>query len=769
VAGVIGLSAGLVLALVAGARRSDTAIERFVDGANAHEDLVISGIPGVFDFAAPDLDEVAALPGVTDSERAIVLAGAGRTEDDVLVDSSTVNFLADPSGRIGHELDRFKVLHGRLADPDDAHEVVVAFRAAEAFDLEVGSTIDVHLLDGEELGPIFGGQTTFDEVSMTDPRQRLDVVGIVVEAGGLAPPAPDDTTNIWLTPAAADEFGAVSLVQTLVVQLDEGAAGESAFLDDLERLGRGQPVLTVSTPADAAAADRGLRPIVRALFLTALLLVVVTTFVAGQVLSRQAASEAGDDPALRALGWTRRDLLRLRVAKAVRIGAGSAVVAVVVAVGLSPLFPLGLARIVEPDPGADIDAGVLVIGAVGVLVLATGLAGLMGWWDVRRTTARQVRRPSRLVGAVSRSGAPAPIAVGTSLAVQAGTTGSAAPVVSAGATVALGLGTVAAVLAFMGSLGHLTGTPELYGWNWDIELGQEFSSELDAGDIDWLRSDAAVEALAVGTTTSLTIGDGRIDAYAVDDELGAIEPSLLRGRRAETADEIVVSPDVGDIGEAVTISFAGESTPMEIVGHAAVPRAQAILTFAGLQQIASEVTRQTALVELRDGADQEAFIERAIAELDFTGQDVATPALPADLVNFGRVDAAPAAVAAAMSVVAVATLVHALVTTVRRRRGDLAVLRALGFTRRQVLGTVAWEAGIIVGAAALVAIPAGVAAGRWGWIFFADELKVISRPVVPVAALVGAAVAALVLAEVVAVAAGRWSAGRSTAATLRAE
>ena len=122
-----------------------------------------------------------------------------------------------------------------------------------------------------------------------------------------------------------------------------------------------------------------------------------------------------------------------------------------------------------------------------------------------------------------------------------------------------------------------------------------------------------------------------------------------------------------------------------------------------------------------------------------------------------------------MSIVAVATLVHALVTTVHRRRRDLAVLRALGLTRRQVLATVGWQAVVIVAAAAIVAVPLGVAAGRWGWILFADELEVISQPVVPVLALLAAALVAIVLGEAVALAAGRWSAGRSAAATLRAE
>ena len=168
VAVVIGLSAGLALALVAGARRSDSAVERFVERPDVHQTMVINGIPGTFDFASVAFDEVAALPGVADSQALSVLAAAGRTEDGLLVDTPSVNFMADASGRMGRDLSRFKYLAGRPADPDDPHEVVAAFRTAEAFDLEVGSTIETNLLSEEELGRVFTpldqGGASFDDL-----------------------------------------------------------------------------------------------------------------------------------------------------------------------------------------------------------------------------------------------------------------------------------------------------------------------------------------------------------------------------------------------------------------------------------------------------------------------------------------------------------------------------------------------------------------------------------------------------------------------------
>jgi hypothetical protein len=770
VAAVIGLSAGLVLALVAGARRSDSAVERFIEYADPPEHLVISGIAGVFDFAEIDPAEVAALPGVADSVQVPVLTNAGRTDAGRLFDSGSLNLLADPEGRVGSTFSRFKFLSGRPADPDDPHEVVAEFRAAEALDLHVGSTLNANLLEGEDLEAVFAGETTFEELSLAEPREPLRVVGIAVAAGSLSPPEGADTTSVWLTPAAAEEFGEAGFVQTVLIDLEEGPAGSREFLDRVESLGGGQPVLTQNTAEDAEVSDEGVTPIVRALILAAVLIGLVTVLVAGQVLSRQAGNEADDDPTLRALGWTREQLLRLRVAKALAIGIVAGLVSVIVAVMVSPAFPLGLARIVEPDPGLAVDGTVLVVGFVAVLATVAALAGLTGWWQLRRTTSARVARPSRVVGALTASGAPPPVLAGTGLALQSPTPGAPAPVWAAATTMVLGVSTVIAVLCFMASLAHLTDTPRLYGWTWDVELGQDFATAFTDEELDWLRADEDVAALAVGTNAILDVGDGPVQAYAVDDDIGQLEPSLIRGQAAEDIGEVVVTPGTGDIGERLTARFGGEELELEVVGHAAIPAADAIITFESLQRLAPESARQVVLVDLRPGTDVEAFVERVKSPpVARTEQDIQVPVLPDDLVNFGRVDAAPALVAGSMALVAVATLLHALVSTVRRRLRDVAVLRVLGFTGRQVLATVSWQATTLVLVAAVPALLIGVVVGRWAWQYFADELRVVNEPVVPVLLILGATLGSLLLANLVAFSAGRWASRRSAAVILRSE
>ena len=56
-----------------------------------------------------------------------------------------------------------------------------------------------------------------------------------------------------------------------------------------------------------------------------------------------------------------------------------------------------------------------------------------------------------------------------------------------------------------------------------------------------------------------------------------------------------------------------------------------------------------------------------------------------------------------------------LIASVRRRRRDLALLKTLGFTERQLAATVAWHATTAVAIGVVFGVPLGVAVGRWLW------------------------------------------------------
>jgi predicted lysophospholipase L1 biosynthesis ABC-type transport system permease subunit len=148
---------------------------------------------------------------------------------------------------------------------------------------------------------------------------------------------------------------------------------------------------------------------------------------------------------------------------------------------------------------------------------------------------------------------------------------------------------------------------------------------------------------------------------------------------------------------------------------------------------------------------------------------VAPRTTPNDLVNFGRVQNFPLLLAALVALMATATLAHVLVTSIRRRRKDLAILKTIGFQKRQLTSTVAWQATTLSLVALLIGLPIGVAAGRWVWSAFASQLGIQPTAAVPVAALLATIPATFVLANLIAYLPGR-AAGRVQAATvLRSE
>jgi ABC-type lipoprotein release transport system permease subunit len=99
----------------------------------------------------------------------------------------------------------------------------------------------------------------------------------------------------------------------------------------------------------------------------------------------------------------------------------------------------------------------------------------------------------------------------------------------------------------------------------------------------------------------------------------------------------------------------------------------------------------------------------------------------------------------------------------------MATLKALGFTSRQLLAAVCWQASILVGIGVIVGVPLGIVLGRWSWMLFARDIYVVPEPTVPVLSLVLVVVGALVFANLVATLPGRIAARTPVAIVFRSE
>jgi ABC-type lipoprotein release transport system permease subunit len=142
---------------------------------------------------------------------------------------------------------------------------------------------------------------------------------------------------------------------------------------------------------------------------------------------------------------------------------------------------------------------------------------------------------------------------------------------------------------------------------------------------------------------------------------------------------------------------------------------------------------------------------------------------PARIANYRTMSTTPALLAFGLAVGAVAALGLTLFASVRRRRRDLAVLKTLGFTQRQLAATVTWQATVAAVIGIALGVPLGIALGRWLWTLFARQIYAVPEPAVPVSTVILLSLGTLVLVNLVAAVPGRAAARTPTALALRAE
>jgi hypothetical protein len=142
---------------------------------------------------------------------------------------------------------------------------------------------------------------------------------------------------------------------------------------------------------------------------------------------------------------------------------------------------------------------------------------------------------------------------------------------------------------------------------------------------------------------------------------------------------------------------------------------------------------------------------------------------PPDIRDYTAVRATPLALGAVLVLLAVGTLAQVLITSVRRRQRDLAILKALGLLRAELLGVVCWEATALAAAALLAGLPLGLLAGRMSWALFASSLGVSGTAVIPVPLVLLAIPVTWLLAIIIAIGPGRSAARITPATVLRTE
>jgi len=808
---LIGLVGGIAMASVVAARRTYASYPRFL-ASTKPSDLVVQ--PFTQPQYSPDfVRQLARLPQVRGIAvavpfTAVTLTPHGKIGTVLLAHVQLAASLGAPHGLYSGQ-DRVTILRGRKADPARPDEVVASPDAAALLHLHVGSHLRVGLINPAQ-HDIPG-------------RQRVDltVAGIAVFNTQVLQDGIDSSRTGFLlgTPALARQFASCCASGMNVgLRLAGGSRSDTLVGREYRHL-----VATSSdihsgelyvyiTSAIEAQAQRAIRPEAIALAIFGMIAGLATLIIATQSISRQIRAGVDDTTVLRALGAGPVAIMADGLPGIVSAIAVGSLLAVAVAIGLSPFSLFGPVREAEPGRGIYLDWPVLGLGALGLVLVLGGVAAVIAYRQAPHRVAARGHADERTpaaVRAVLAARLPAAGVEGLRLALEPGRGRTAVPTRSVITGAVLAMTVVTATLTFGASLTTLITHPALYGWN----FSDAFYAVQGWGSVPvkWagplLSRDRAVAATTEVKFVTVQLDGQTVPAIAAPTR-PAIAPRVLSGHGLNGPREVVLGPATlaqlhKRVGDTVTLASGDFHVRLRIAGTGTMPAIGGVLSIHPSMStgalfstalLPSNVSGafgpllagpNAILVRLRPGASQASLraISRRLTRMlnsprvlaATNGSSVADTVdllaaqRPAEIVNYRSMGAMPAVLAGGLAAGAVAALGLTLVASVRRRRRDFALLKTLGFTRRQIAAAVAWQSTVIVTAGLVIGVPLGIAGGRWLWLLFARQLSAVPDPVIPAVSITLAATAALVLASLVAAVPGQRAARTPTATVLRAE
>jgi hypothetical protein len=340
---------------------------------------------------------------------------------------------------------------------------------------------------------------------------------------------------------------------------------------------------------------------------------------------------------------------------------------------------------------------------------------------------------------------------------------------------------VLAAFTFSAGVSDAAANPARFGQTFQLDTFLGLNGQ-DFGPVDQVLRAVAADPDVTGVDDARIGGaqSGQVSVESfTDDPVGGkrVPVTLTGGRMPAAADEIVLAPTTASDMHATTgsvVRLAGAAGPraLTVTGIGFVPSGPhnnydqgAWLTPAGFDRLFRGAHYafkfHVATVALRPGADAEAVAHRLTAKAAAIkgGQAFTFEAgLPLAQVQAVKDMAAlPLVLSAFLAVLAIGAVGHALSIAVRRRSHELAVLRALGLTRRQSRLVVVTQASLLAAIGIVFGIPLGLALGRVLWHAAADITPFAYEPPIALIALPLIAPVALLAANLLAA----WPARRA--------
>ncbi len=763
---LVALTTGVVLTAVAGSRRGGTTVDRLLDRTLP---ATVAVLPNEAGF---DWDEVRALPGVAAVARfpLVTYTVEGVPEDS---DGAAFVWLDD---EIMHDIERPVVLEGRLADTTRDDEAVITARFEETYGKGVGDTVTVTLNTSEQVDNHYSVEGEADGPP-AGPVIEATIVGIVrapwfSDSGAIADGALTPSPGLFHL-HEENFLGTQDAVHiNALVRLDQGAAGVPRFREQLAEVSGRRDIdfFYLAAEGQHTADVAGFEA--DALMVFALSAFIAALFLVGQSVARFVAGSTRDLQVLLSMGMSPRHVRGAAAFTPTVAAVIGAVIGVGIAVAGSSRFPIGTAKPFEPSPGRHANLAVLAAGAVLVPLLVAMGAVLASRRASRSLVADGVGRRSLVANLAARTGAPVPLTVGASFALDRGRGPQSVPVYPALIGSVVGVLGVVAALTFAAGVGDAADHPERFGQVAQLQTFAGFNGQdfVPAEDLVRVVAEDA-DVLAVNNTRQGVVESGPVPVPAfVLDAAGDMPVVLTEGRLPEAADEVTLAPrsaeDTGtEVGDTIEMVGSRSTGSYTVTGIAFVPEGSHNSYDTGAwmrpdtyDELITGFKFHNIDIVLRDGADPEVVLERLVASLaeafEVAPEEVASVIAPIGspprLAELEELQRLPLFLAAFLALLAVAAVGHALATAVRRRRHDLAVLRALGVTRWQSVAAVLTQATLLALVGLTVGVPLGFALGRTLWRSVADTTPIEYVPPFAVWALALIAPIALLAAAVLA-------------------
>ncbi|WP_336208408.1 ABC transporter permease [Nonomuraea sp. LPB2021202275-12-8] len=267
-------------------------------------------------------------------------------------------------------------------------------------------------------------------------------------------------------------------------------------------------------------------------------------------------------------------------------------------------------------------------------------------------------------------------------------------------------------LGVWATLDNFADHPEQVGQHASLHVGP---GKLDPAEAERLvRADQDVQAVYPGAdVNALAPGEGRsVRVRAIGGSADPYPFPVVEGRKYGEPGEAVAGQGLLDllgvkIGDRVRLTVGGSPLIVRIVGRAVEPDQDGEVLSVGLDSLAPKdsVPPEFYALALRPGADRGEVAARLLAQSE-EGLDVQAVVNPADRLAIIRV--VIVAMIAVLALIGLANLLTASALGLRDHALDLAVLKAMGLTPRQVMATLVTGTGLLVVLGVAVGAVAGV-------------------------------------------------------------